>query len=183
MERLKNEDARQLKMLKRARPLWVIGAVFWGISSIGIVLTTLESSRQIDSGLPLRGLIALIFVGLSAALFVRIKSMSAIDYTEPASLFLRKAAKRYQFMSTPYLVLSILIASVLAWAASMYIVSVFERYLDIHDPSVGIIASFSFVALVFLGGYYASKKDWKKGSQPMLEEIKKLQEDLQGTAE
>ena len=183
IEMLKTEDAKQLTMLKRARPLWMIAAVFWIVSSAGILLTGLESPRQLDSGFPLRGLIALIFLGLGAAFVVQTKKLSRIDYTEPASLFLRKAAQRYQFMSTPSLVLSIVITSILALACSMYIVDVFERYLDIHDASAGIVASFAFVAFVYLFGYFASKKSWKKTRAPMLEQIKKMQEDLQGNGD
>jgi MFS family permease len=183
IEMLKTEDAKQLKALKHARPLWWIGAVLFVFSFVVILLSNLESTQQLSPGLPLKGLLALVFSGLAAAVFLQIRKSSAIDYTEPTSLFLQKTAKRYQFMSTPALAFSILIASVLAAAASLYIVDVFERYFGIHDATVGIAATFGFVALVFLFGFYVTKKDWKQTRGRLLDDIKKLQDDLQGDTE
>ena len=178
IEMLRSEDAKQLAALKRSRPFWRIAAALATFSCVGILLTKMASSQHVDPGFPLRGLVALVFLGLAAAISTRTKYLSSIDYTEPATLFLRKAGKRYQFMSTPYLVLSILIASILALAASVYIVDVFDRYLDIHDVSLGMVSSFTFTAFVYLFGFYVSKKAWKGTRGEMLEEIKKIQGDL-----
>jgi hypothetical protein len=177
---LKTEDAKQLAALKRSRPLWWIAAACWAVVLVVVLVARVESSRPEDAAFPLKGLLALVFVGLAVGTYVHIKKLAAIDYTEPVTLFLRNAAKRYQFMSTPYLVLSILVTSVLALAASSVIVDVFDRYLGIHDDTAGSIAAFAFAALVYLFGYVVSKKAWMKTKGPMLNEIRRMQDELQG---
>jgi hypothetical protein len=179
IEKLKDEDARQLAALKRARPLWWIAAGCWSVAFLMLILAGGEASLQNISTLPLRGLLALVFTGLAVALYVQMKRISAMDYSEPATLFLRKAAGRYRFMTTRVLVLSILISSVLALAASPYIIDVFERLLGIQDRFIAMISSFAFVGLVYLFGYYATRKAWKQTRGPMLEEIVKTLEDLE----
>ncbi len=182
IEVLKVEDAKQAASLKRARPFWWIAAALWTFSSVGILLTQQASSQQIDPGFPLRASLAFLFSVLAAVLFFQVKRLSTIDYTEPVTLFLQRAAKRYQFMSTPALVLAVLISAVLALVASVYIVDVFRRYFDIREASIGLAASFVFVALVFLFGYFVSKKSWKKTKAPLLEQITRMQADLQNEA-
>jgi hypothetical protein len=183
IEKLKAEDARQLASLKRARPFWWIAAALWIVVFLMIVLRGGEASLQENMALPLRGLLALLFSGLAAALYIQTKRLSALDYSEPVALFLRRAAKRYRFMTTPILVLSILICAVLALAASFYITYVFERYFGIHDRSVGTMSTFAFTGLVFLFGYLVTKRGWKKTRGPMLEQIVKMQNDLRSDLE
>ncbi len=182
IEVLKVEDARQAALLKRARPFWWIAAALWIFSTVGMLLTQQASSQQIDPGFPLRASLAFLFSGLAAVIFIQVKRLSTIDYTEPVTLFLRKAAKRYQFMSTPALLLAVLISAVLALVASVYIIDVFRRYFEIREASIGFAASFAFVALVLLFGYFVSKKSWKKTKAPLLEQIMKMQADLQNEA-
>ena len=179
VEVLKVEDAKQVALLKRARPFWWIAAALWIFSSVGILLTQQASSQPIDSGFPLRASLAVLFSCLAVAFYLQIKKLSAIDYTEPVSVFLRKAAKRYEFMSTPYLLLAVFVSSVLALVASVYISDVFRRYFDIREASVGLAVSFAFVALVFLFGYYVSKKAWRRTRGEVLEQIMKVQVELQ----
>ncbi len=182
IEMLKVEDAKQAALLKRARPFWWIAAALWVFSSVGILLTQQASSQPIDSGFPLRAALALLFSGLAIVLYVQMKKLSTIDYTEPVTLFLRKAAKRYEFMSIPNLLLAVLISAVLALVASVYIIDVFRRYFDIHDASVGLVSTFAFVAIVFLFGYFVSKKSWKKTKAPVLEQITEMQAGLRSEA-
>ncbi len=182
IEVLKVEDARQVALLKRARPFWWIAAALWVFSSVAVLLTRQASSQQIDAGFPLRASLAVLFSALAVVFYVQTKRLSRIDYAEPVSLFLRRAAKRYEFMSTPTLFLAVLISAVLALVTSVYIVDVFRRYFDVREPSVGLAASFAFVALVFLFGYFVSKKSWKRTRAPMLEQIMKMQADLRSEA-
>ncbi len=178
IEVLKVEDAKQAALLKRARPFWWIAAALFVFSSVGILLTQQASSPPIDPGFPLRASLALLFSALAIVFYVQIKKLSTIDYTEPATLFLRNAAKRYEFMSTPALLLAVLISAVLALVTSVYIVDVFRRYFNIHQASIGLTASFAFVAIVFLFGYFVSKKSWRKTKAPVLEQIAKMQAEL-----
>ena len=120
----------------------------------------------------------LVFTGLAVALYLQIKKLGNIDYSEPVTLFLRKAVERYRFMSLRYFLFSILASSILALAASVYINNVLKRYFDILDTSVGIIISFVFVTLVYLFGYFASKRLWKSSKGPVLDEIIKMQKEL-----
>ena len=176
---LKVEDARQLAALKRSRPLWWIAAACWAVVLVVVLVARVDSSRPEDAAFPLKGLLALVFVGLAVGTYVQIKKLAAIDYTEPVTLFLRNAAKRYRFMSIPYLVLSVVVTSVLALAASSVIEDVFDRYLGIHDDAAGPIAAFAFATLVYLFGYVVSKKAWMKARGPMLNEIRRMQDELQ----
>jgi hypothetical protein len=178
MERLKTEDARQLSVLRRAKPLWWIAAVCWVVASVGIVMTDLASPERFGSGISLRGLLALVFLGLAVGFTYQVRKLSAIDYAEPTSRFLQSATRRYKFMSTPCLVLSVLVTSVLALTASPYIVSVFERYFNVQNSPIGTVSTFAFVAAVYAFGYYVSRKAWKKERQPMFEEIRRMQEGL-----
>ncbi len=182
IEVLKAEDAKQAALLKRARPFWLIAAALWIFSAVGLLLTHQASSQQIDPGFPLRASLAFLFSGLAVVLFFQVKRLSTIDYTEPVALFLLKAAQRYQFMSAPALLLAVLISAVLALVASVYIVDVFRRYFGLHEDFVGLAASFAFVAVVFLFGYFVSKKSWKRTKAPLLAQITKMQADLQNEA-
>lgn len=182
IEKLKTEDTRQLTMLKRAKPLWWVAAGCWVLVFVGILLTDVASSQRVGSGIPLRGLLALVFLGLAVGFTIQIQKLSAIDYAAPTSRFLRIAARRYQFMSTPYMILSVLVTSSLALAAAPYVVDVLERYCDIHDSIAGTVSTFAFVALVYIFGYYVTRKTWKKERAPMYEEIRRMQKDLQSEA-
>jgi len=177
---LKAEDAKQLAALKRSRPLWWIAAACWTVVLAVVLVARVDSSRPEDAAFPLKGLLALVFMGLATGTYVQIKKLAAIDYTQPVTLFLRNAARRYQFMSTPHLVFSILVTAVLALAASSIIVDVFDRYLGIHNDAVGTATAFAFTALVYLFGYVVSKKAWMKARGPMLSEIRRMQSELQG---
>jgi len=178
IDTLKAEDAKQLAALKRAKPLWWIAAVLWAVSCVASLAAYLSADQQFGSGFPLRGILALIFSGLAVGLYIQIKRTSAIDYAEPSLAFLQKAAKRYRFISTPSLVVSLLLTAVLALAASSYIVDVFERYLGVQNPSVGILSTFAFVAIVYSFGFVVSKKAWSRARGQFLEEIRKMRDDL-----
>jgi len=179
IERLKAEDARQLASLKRARPLWWIAAAVWTVGVVVMLVAGAESSQRNSPTLLLQGMLALVFSGLAVALYVQLKRISAIDYTEPATLFLRKAARRYQFMTRFSVVLSLLLSGVMALAASIYIVDVFKRYLGVEDGLIGVVSTFAFVGLVYLFGYSVSKKGWKKTRGPMMDEIRGMLRDLE----
>ena len=178
IEMLKSEDAKQMQSLKQALPLWGIGAGCWMFVTIVAFISMMETSAGFDAGFYLRSLLMLVFTGLAVALYLQIKKLGNIDYSEPVTLFLRKAVERYRFMSLRYFLFSILASSILALAASVYINNVLKRYFDILDTSVGIIISFVFVTLVYLFGYFASKRLWKSSKGPVLDEIIKMQKEL-----
>jgi hypothetical protein len=176
--KIKSEDDKQLKALKKAKLLWLAAGVISLFSLLVILSSVLFSSYKIESGFPLRFLQALIFIGLSIAVIYKIKELSTLDYSEPAFQFLQKAKKRYQFIGVSYLIFSIIATLILAAAASMYIENVFERYLGITERFIPVITTFVFVTAVYLFGYYVSKKEWLKTRGPLFDEIRKIEEDL-----
>jgi hypothetical protein len=179
IERLKAEDARQLASLTRARPFWWIAAAVWTAGVVVMLVAGVESSQRNSPTLLLQGMLALVFSGLAVALYVQLKRISAIDYTEAATLFLRKAARRYRFMTPFSFVLSLLLSGVMALAASTYIVDVLKRYLGVENDFTGIVSTFVFVGLVYLFGYSVTKKAWKETREPMLDEIREILCDLE----
>ncbi|MCX6138071.1 MAG: hypothetical protein NTV54_11315 [Ignavibacteriales bacterium] len=183
IEVLKAEDAKQLKLLKKATPLWRIAAGLWLFSFVVAAIAMIDPSHHIDNTFPLKALIMLIFLGLAIGLHLQIKKLGTIDYAAPVTLFLHRAAARYQFMSAPYFVMSLVVTSLLASAASPYIIDVFRRYFDIHNALAGILTSFGFVAMVYLFGYFVSKREWKKSKGPILQDIRRMQKELQGGSE
>ncbi|HAP36260.1 MAG TPA: hypothetical protein DCQ28_10070 [Bacteroidetes bacterium] len=178
IEKLKSEDTKLMHSLKRALPLWGIAAGCSLFVTIVSFISIMGTSADFYAGIYLRVLLMLIFIGLTVAMYLQIKKLGTIDYTEPVILFLRNAVKRYRFISLPYFLFSIVASSILALAASVYFNDVLMRYFDVSDTSVGIIISFAFVALVYVFGYYATKSEWKKSKAAIFEEIKKMQKEL-----
>lgn len=178
IEKIKSEDDKQLKALKKAKYLWLAAAGFSLLSLLVILSSVLFSSYKIKAGIPLRLLLVIIFVGLAISIIYKIKELSSLDYSEPSYRFLQKAIKRYQFIRTPYLIFSIIVTIIIAFATSLYIVNVSSRYLGINESSLPVIITFIFIAAVYIFGYYVTKKEWRKTRAPLFDEIRKIQEDL-----
>jgi hypothetical protein len=179
IELLKAEDAKQIRSLKKAFPLWAIAAGCWLIGTTAAFISMMETSGGIDTDFYLRGLLLFLFTGLAIALYLQIKRLNRIDYAEPVIHFLRKAVERYRFMSVPFFLFSIAASFILALAASVYINDVLLRYFDIANTAAGIVISIAFVALVYLVGFFATKRSWKESKGPVFEEIVKMQNELQ----
>jgi hypothetical protein len=140
IEKIKSEDDKQLKALKKAKYLWMAAGGLSLFSFIIILSNVLFSSYKIEAGIPLRFLLAIIFIGIAVSIIYKIRELSALDYSEPAYRFLQKAMKRYQFMRIPYMIFSII-------ATIIQVLSILIKDLIIYFWPIVLIYHYAAIKL------------------------------------
>jgi hypothetical protein len=173
---LKEGDERERKKLRKALPFFVIAAVIFVIAFVTVIA---PGDAPINSSMLLfRGILAVLYVFIAIAFWIRMRGIEKIDYAEPVRSFLAKAEKRYAFGSTKCYVLAFIVTLFLGYTASLYISDVFRRYFDIGDGSIGLVVTLLFSAAVYSFGFWATRKDWKKEKQEIWLQIRKMRGEL-----
>ncbi len=174
--RMKAEDAKDARMLRRMMLFFGIGGVLY------VLIFTLTWLYPPDTDPQFHRVVlaafALLFLLIGNFHRKKWRHLSGIDYTVPLRSFLEGAEKRYRFINprdlgfmVPYLIL-LTVTCGLAW------LSAFHRYFSAMDESVGIILFCLFMVGAGLFGFVVGKRDWQKRKAPIVEEIKRMRTEL-----
>ena len=96
IDKLKAQEAKEARQLRKARPLWLVAAAAFLL--MFVVMLCLPSATVRPARLLLGGVLAAVYL-LNAALMGRkLLQLARIDYTESLRSFLDKAEARHRFM-------------------------------------------------------------------------------------
>lgn len=161
IDQLKETDARDRKAMYY---LIIMFVVFIGIYT-GTSMTKHGDFRSAYGVLILGFALALLYI------FSLLLKIGRVDYTEPASIFLRKALKRHKFMKPIDWILTLPIFATFFTGGFLIVRYSFMKYMEnTLIPEIIFIAV--FVAAISVGTW-SSYRQWKEKKAPLVEEIRK----------
>jgi hypothetical protein len=172
---LKQSDERERRQLRKAVPFYVIAALVFVIAFVAVIV---PGGMSLNPSTLLRGMLMILYVGLTLALGMKLRGLAKIDYSEPVRSFLSKAERRYAFVAPEFHVFGLSITLFLAYIASLYINNVLRRTFEIANSSVGLIVTLLFFVLVYGFGSWATWKNWKRDKQAVWLQVKTMREEL-----
>lgn len=175
ISRLKREDEKERKQLRKALPFWIIAAIIFVVAFVAVVIS---GSGIPSSALLLRGLTATLFVIVVVGLFLRLKMLRKIDYGEAVLPFLQKSAKRYEFSPAWFYFFAASVTLYLAYGAYIYMRDVFHRTFGVHNSFTVLAGTVAFFGIVYAVGFWATRKEWKETKEPILREIRMMLREL-----
>jgi|OpeIllAssembly_1097287.scaffolds.fasta_scaffold68495_2 hypothetical protein len=172
---LKESDEVERKKLRKSLPFFVIAALIFAVAFIAVIVPGGASLNP--STLLLRGMLMILYAFIAVSVWTRMRGIARIDYAEPVRSFLAKAEKRYAFGTKEVYVFAFAVTLFLGYGAFLYVSDVLRRHYDITVPWVGLLVALMFVAAVYVFGFWATRKDWKKEKQDIWLQVKKMREE------
>lgn len=160
--RVRDQRARQ-RVLGMAVILFAVGATF------------MATGRAERPGAALAGL-GIVFV----AAFMALKghSFGRVNYAAPAQEFLATAARRYQFWRREDTVFAIPLLLALGAGGGLTVWLAAIKYLGDRGARFAILGYLVFFVGLCVFGWIVSRKDWRKETAALLEEIRRRQLEL-----
>lgn len=174
IDALKLADEAERKKARKMMLFFILGGLL--LAFVFILSLFLPSSTNQQHAMLHRGLLALWFVALGLYAGYNARRNAKVDYSEPLSLFLDKAEKRYRFIDQRGIVFTILILPIALFsimATCDRIKYVFQRYLDKDYLYLVPFSFYLFMLLIFILGSIFSYKNWQRDKAPYWREIKK----------
>lgn len=161
IDQLKDTDAKEKKAMYFLIIIFVVFIVIYA----GISMTKTGDFKGAY------GLLILGFALVLLYLFSLLLKIGRVDYTEPASIFLRKALKRHKFMKPIDWILTLPIFATFFTGGFLIVRYSFMKYMEnTLIPEIIFIAV--FVAAISVGTW-SSYRQWKEKKAPLVEEIRK----------
>ena len=177
IERLKAQDANEARLLRRARPLWIMAAAIFSLIFLAVLCFPPAGIQPIRVWLT--GVLAAVYVLDALLLAWRVHSLGRIDYTESVRSFLEKAEARFQFMLPQDRWLAAVGLPILGTVGGFYVgETLFPRYISPGREPLFILFYCLGYALVCIAGFGFTYKNWKTSKAPLLSEIRKLKQEL-----
>ena len=161
IEELKAADQKGKKLVSR---FMIIIFVLLGVYAIQIATNNGPLSIGYE-------LLAAGFIFILVYFFRKIILIRRIDYSAPVIIFLRKAEKRYTFITAADWFIIIPILGVLGTGGGFIVYYSFIKYFK--DSPWPLVIYIIFFVSVIIFGFWAGKKDWKKENGVILDKIKR----------
>jgi magnesium-transporting ATPase (P-type) len=174
--RLKENDERERKKLRKSLPFFIIAAIIFVIAFVAVIVP--GGVPLNPSTLFLRGMLMIIYMFIVLAVGKKLKDLAAIDYAEPVRAFLAKAEKRYAFATPGYYVFAVTMLLFLGYGTFFYFRDLLRRFFEITDPLPGVGVTLVFFGAVCALGFWASRKDWKKEKEGIWLQVRRMREEL-----
>ena len=123
-------------------------------------------------------LTTLIFTALVTASVVRARRLAATDYSSSVGAFLRESEKRYArvnwraiWLFVPFFIIATVTAG-LGW------MNAFARYFSHLDELTGLVSFVVLYVSLCIVSAVTGTIWWKKNRKPLLDEIRRLREEL-----
>lgn len=176
LRRLKEEDARERVRLRRIKIFFGVAAVLY--AGIFCLTWILPPDGPPERSRMTLALATLVFVTVATVSMVRARRIASIDYSSPVETFLRESDERYgrirlreAWLYVPFVLIVTLMAG-LGWTTG------FSRYFPQYDESTGLISFAVFWVTASVLGGVIGMIWWKKHREPLLNEIRRLREEL-----
>jgi hypothetical protein len=141
---------------------------------VGLVFMISGASRLTGADL-----IGLGIVMSAAYMCLKGRWFGRVDYAAPAREFLADAAKRYRFLGLKDVVALLpLLVMGLGGALTIYHTAV-RRHLSDHGTTLVLLGYLVFFIVLCVFALIVSRKDWRKDTVALLEEIRRRQQELQ----
>ncbi|MBN2354906.1 hypothetical protein JXO59_02275 [candidate division KSB1 bacterium] len=173
IDALKVADEAERKKARRMMLFFILSGALWAF--VLILNLVMPSSLSQQQGVLHRGLLALwlLAIGLYSGHIAR--RHAKVNYSEPLSIFLAQAKKRYSLIEPRGIVFTILILPIALFcimAAGDYMTYVFQRYISADDLYLVSIVFYFFILLVFILGSVFTYKNWQRERAPYWRKIK-----------
>lgn len=176
LRKLKEEDAREQVRLRRAKTFFGIAALLY--AAIFTLTWILPPDGPAGRSRLVLGLYTLIFVAIVTASVVRARRIAATDYSSSVGAFLKESERKYALVNWREIWLLVPLFIIATLTAGLGWMNAFARYFSHLDESTGLLA---FVVLWLIACITAAAVGlfwWKKHQAPLLEEIRRLQNEL-----
>jgi len=177
--RMKAIDAKDVATLRRFTLLFVIAGIFCG--ALFTLTWFFPPDNDPNIHRVLLSCMALLFLSFGAMHRSKSRELSGIDYTKPVLSFLNDSEKRYRLLGSQFpgfkilyflALLALLGASLGSWIMAMH------RYFPELDDSTAILIFCALIAVSAVLGATVGLRDWKKRKAPILEELRRMKEEL-----
>ncbi len=176
ISRLKRQDEHDRVQVRRTTIAFAVAGIFYA----GVFGLTWFAPPDDSPALHrvILGLFAAVF--LSAGLYGRMKGreIAATDYAAPAQIFLAKAGERFAFLRAKDLVVVIPYLLILSITCTVAVMTSMGRYLPSVDPSFWLLGCSVGIPVLWLVGFGLGWRKWKKGKEPLLDEIRGMEREL-----
>lgn len=179
IDKMKASDAADAKMLTRFTVF--IGTAGTLAAALFLLTWFFPPDGNPNIHRVVLGFMAVFFLSIGAMYRAKAREISGLDYAKPMLRFLDDAEKRYRFvnlknlgLNAPHIVAvaGILIVSLLGWLNAMH------RYLPGMSDATGIMLYCGLMLASGAVGTVLARKDWHRRKRPILEELRRLKDDL-----
>lgn len=167
---IKDLKEQDVLMRKKIRLFSIIYIVFIGLYSA--ILTT-QDNEVMKLGYSLLVLGFMLIIGYFSYLFMRVVK---IDYSAPMIQFIKKALKRYAFMTVTDWLIVIPLLLVIGTGGMIIVWGSFSKYDPRPYLAAGIYLAVFLVAVTI--GFWAGIKDWHKSNGNLYRRLQNLQAEL-----